>query len=495
MPMIIDEILKKIAGRRVLVVGDIMLDRYIRGTAERISPEAPVPVLKVREETSSPGGAGNVALNLLTLGARVEIAGVVGNDPDGKALVKELKDSGAGTSSIVTDPGRPTTTKTRLVSGTSQIARMDRETSAPLPKNIEKALAASIKKTLSKFRPHAVIISDYDKGAVTESLVREIVKLSGKAGIFVSADPKGLDYSKYLGVDAITPNLSEAESATGIKIENEASLKKAAERLLDITGAYVAVITMGGKGMSYFSSDGEHGSVPSLAREVFDVTGAGDTAVSVFTLAYVSTGDLGASVTAANAAAGITVGKSGAASVTPGEMLSHFRAAGEEDSSRFKTRKELANILSGLRARGKKVVFTNGCFDLFHAGHIRLLNDARKLGDVLVVAINSDASVSRLKGRERPYVAESGRAALLSSLGCVDYVTVFGEDTPLELIKELRPDVLVKGGDYKPEDVVGKDVVEAGGGEVKIIPLVDGLSTSSIARKIKRDSGKSGNKI
>ncbi len=238
--------------------------------------------------------------------------------------------------------------------------------------------------------------------------------------------------------------------------------------------------------MSYFSSDGEHGRVPSLAREVFDVTGAGDTAVSVFTLAYVSTGDLPASVTAANAAAGITVGKSGAASVTPGELRSHFSAAGEEDSSRLKTRKELSKILSGLRARGRKIVFTNGCFDLFHAGHLRLLNDARKWGDVLVVAINSDASVSKLKGKGRPFVSESGRAALLSSLGCVDYVTVFGEDTPLQLIKELRPDVLVKGGDYKPEEVVGKEIVEEAGGEVKIIPLAPGLSSSSIARKIKK---------
>ncbi|MCL4244546.1 MAG: bifunctional hydroxymethylpyrimidine kinase/phosphomethylpyrimidine kinase, partial [Candidatus Dadabacteria bacterium] len=339
--MPINEILKKIAGKRILVAGDLMLDRYVRGTAERISPEAPVPVLKVREETSSPGGAGNVALNLLGLGARVEIAGVVGSDPEGTELVRELRASGAGTASIVREPERPTTTKTRLVSGTSQIARMDRETSSPLPKKVEKALASSIKKTIAKWKPHAVIISDYDKGAVTQSLVKNILKLSEKPGIFVSADPKGLDFSKYLGVDAITPNLSEAESATGIKIRDEASLKKAAERLLDITGAHVAVITMGGKGMSYFSSDGEHGSVPSLAKEVFDVTGAGDTAVSVFTLAYVSTGDLRASVTAANAAAGITVGKSGAASVTPSELHSHFSAAGEEDSSRLKTRKEL----------------------------------------------------------------------------------------------------------------------------------------------------------
>ncbi|HML94699.1 MAG TPA: D-glycero-beta-D-manno-heptose 1-phosphate adenylyltransferase [Thermodesulfobacteriota bacterium] len=490
--MPINEILEKIAGKRILVAGDLMLDRYVRGTAERISPEAPVPVLKVREETSSPGGAGNVALNLLVLGARVEIAGAVGKDPEGAELVRELGANGAGTASIITITDRPTTTKTRLISGTSQIARMDRETSSPLPKKIEKQLAASIKKTISKWKPHAVIISDYDKGTVTEGLVKGILKLADKAGIFVSADPKGLDFSKYLGVDAITPNLSEAESATGIKIGDEASLKKAAGRLLDITGAHVAVITMGGKGMSYFSSDGEHGSVPSLAREVFDVTGAGDTAVSVFTLAYVSTGDLHASVTAANAAAGITVGKSGAAYVTPGELRSHFGAAGEEDSSRLKGRKELAKILSGLRARGRKIVFTNGCFDLFHAGHLRLLNDARRLGDVLVVAINSDDSVARLKGEGRPYVSESGRAALLSSLGCVDYVTVFGEDTPLRLIKELCPDVLVKGGDYKPGEVVGKEIVEEAGGEVKIIPLTPGLSTSSIARKIKTGLDKKG---
>lgn len=483
--MRIEEILKRFGRQKILVVGDIMLDCYVRGAVDRISPEAPVPVLKVMEEASTPGGAGNVALNLRTLGASVELIGALGKDPEGDRIVHFLKENDIGTGGIVRDGAKPTTTKTRLIAGNQQIARIDKEVDTLTHESVEKALMASIDHAVSHFKPKGIIISDYSKGAITDRVVSHAIKLAKESGIFVTVDPKGELYYKYRGADAITPNLREAETASGVRIKDEGTIKGAAEKIIAQTEADFVLVTRGADGISYFSKHGEFGTVPSHSVEVFDVTGAGDTAASVFTLAFLASYLLEESVKIANAAAGIVVSRIGTSSVTQSDLKAHFAREEEREKSKISARAPLAKTLSGLRAKGRKIVFTNGCFDLFHTGHLKLLREARKLGDALVVGINSDKSVTKLKGRGRPYITEADRAILLSALDCVDYLVVFEEDTPLELIKELKPDVLVKGGDYKPEEVVGGEFVRSYGGRVKIIPLVKGVSTSSLAEKIK----------
>jgi D-beta-D-heptose 7-phosphate kinase/D-beta-D-heptose 1-phosphate adenosyltransferase len=483
--MRITEILNRFGRQKILVVGDIMLDRYVRGTVERISPEAPVPVLKVTEEACAPGGAGNVAVNLRALGAKVELIGSLGKDREGGDIVRFLGENGIMSGGIVRDPDRPTTSKTRLIAGNQQIARMDKEIDTRPSGKVEAALLKSLEQAVADFRPKGIMISDYSKGVVTDSLVSRVIELAKKSRIFVTVDPKGENYGRYRGVDAITPNLREAEAASGIKITDEGTLGNAAETIMTETEADIVLITRGADGISYFSRHGDAGTVPSHPVEVFDVTGAGDTAASVFTLSFLASYLLGESVKIANAAAGIVVSRVGTASVTKADLEAYFTREEEREKGKIHARGALAKTLGGLRAKGRKVVFTNGCFDLFHAGHLRLLREARKLGDTLVVAINSDKSVRKLKGPGRPYIGEDDRALLLAALDCVDYICVFGEDTPLDLIKELKPDVLVKGGDYRREDIVGGDFVESLGGRVVIIPLIEGMSTSSLAEKIK----------
>ncbi len=483
--MRITEIMKRFGRQRILVVGDIMLDRYVRGTVERISPEAPVPVLRVTEEACAPGGAGNVAVNLRTLGAGVELVGSLGKDRDGDEIVRFLKECGIGSGGIVRDIDKPTTSKTRLIAGNQQIARMDKEIDTLAHESVEKALLRSIQRAVKDFKPKGIIISDYAKGVVTDSLVSRVIEIAKGAGIFVTVDPKGENYGRYRGVNAVTPNTREAETASGIRMKDEDSLKRAAEKIMEQTGADFVLITRGSDGISYFSKHGEAGTVRSHPVEVFDVTGAGDTAASVFTLSFLASYLLEESVRIANAAAGIVVSRIGTASVTQTDLKTYFAREEEKERSKIHSRAALAKTLAGLRTKGRKVVFTNGCFDLFHTGHLRLLREARKLGDVLVVAINSDKSVRKLKGPGRPYITEADRALLLAALDCVDYLCIFEEDTPLELIKELKPDLLVKGGDYGREDVIGGDFVESSGGRVVIIPLVKGMSTSTLADKIK----------
>lgn len=462
-----------------------MLDRYIFGAVDRISPEAPVPVLKVREENMTPGGAANVALNLKSLGAAVELIGTVGKDAEGDELIEILIRSGIATGAVVRDRSKPTTTKTRLIAGSQQIARIDKEAPGEISGSVENSLLKTIENSIKRFEPKGIIISDYAKGTVTDRIVTQTIKLAKESGIFVTVDPKGNHYSRYAGANVITPNQREAESAAGMEITDDASLRQAGRKLIGETKADFILITQGKEGISYFSRHGEQGTVPSLAAEVFDVTGAGDTVVSVFTLAFLSSYLLEESLRIANAAAGIAVSRIGTASLTLKDLSAHFAKAAEKERSKIYERDALSKTLSDLRAKGKKIVFTNGCFDLFHAGHLKLLTEARKLGDVLVVAINSDSSVKRIKGGGRPYISEGDRASLLTALDCVDYLTVFEEDTPLKLIKKLRPDIIVKGGDYKPRSVVGRKFAESYGGKVKIIPLAEGVSTSSLADKIK----------
>ena len=477
------DIIKKFSGLRVLVLGDLMLDRYVTGDVERVSPEAPVPVLKVKEEFQSPGGAANVALNLKALGAKTALIGVTGKDAQGETLREEIKLSGMSTSAIVRDPDVETTVKTRLMASNQQIARVDYEARAPISSKTERAIIGKIDKAAAGNKPDAIIISDYAKGALTNNVLSHTIKLARKFGILTVVDPKGEDFTKYRGADVITPNRSEAEAASGITITDERSLSMAASAIMKLSGAGGALITRGRDGITYCTKGKRAVTVKSIAKEVYDVTGAGDTVVSAFTLAYAASGALRESVQIANAAAAISVGRLGASQVESGELIEHFVNPGGPES-KIQSSEALAKKLAAHRSRGDKVVFTNGCFDLFHTGHLKLLTEAASLGDVLVVAINSDGSVKGLKGRGRPFVSETERAKLLTALDYVSYLTVFGEKTPLNLIKKLKPDILVKGGDYKAQDVVGGKFVESLGGSVKIIPLVKGVSTTSLAGKI-----------
>lgn len=481
------DIIKKFKGLRVLVVGDLMLDRYVTGEVQRVSPEAPVPVLKVSEELQSPGGAANVALNLKALGSKVDLIGVTGKDPQGDTLREEIKLSGISPSGALRDPWVKTTVKTRLLASNQQVARIDYEADTPISSRTESALTKKIDKALSGDTTDAIIISDYAKGALTNKVLSHTIKLARKKGILTVVDPKGEDFTKYRGTDVITPNKKEAEAACGIKITDTKTLSTAVRSILKQAGAGSVLITRGRKGITYCNKDGKPETIESIAKEVYDVTGAGDTVVSAFTLAYAASGALGESVCIANAAAGITVGRLGASQVGSQELIEHFANPGGT-GSKIQSPEQLKKILASHRSKGEKVAFTNGCFDLFHTGHLKLLTEAASLGDILVVAINSDSSVKKLKGRGRPFVSESDRLKLLSALDCVSYLTVFTEETPINLIKKLRPDVLVKGGDYKAGDVVGGAFVQSTGGRVKIIPLVKGISTTSLAGKIKKGS-------
>ncbi len=480
-------IIKRFGELRVLVIGDIMLDRYAWGRVMKISPEAPVPVLKVLSENLLPGGAANVGSNLRSLGASVEICGVIGRDYEGERLLGLLEQIGINSKNIILDSQRPTTTKTRLIAGAQQIARMDREETKPISDELKSRLMKVVTKSIEECPPHGIIISDYAKGVIREDLSGEIIYLAKNRGIFVAVDPKGRNFAKYSGANVITPNQKEAEEVCGFSIEDETTLRRAIEILMKETNADCVLITRGKHGISFCTKGDEVKTIPSDAREVFDVTGAGDTVVSVFTLSYLSSKSWDDSVRIANLAAGIVVGRVGTATVTQSDLIDHIENSRYLIRGKILSRETLLATVSQLKAKGKRIVFTNGCFDLFHIGHLKLLKEARGLGDRLVVAINSDSSVRRLKGEGRPLISENDRAHIIAALDCVDYVSLFSEDTPIELIKMLKPDVLVKGGDYTPDTVVGRDFVESYGGRVCIIPLVEGISTSVLLGRIKNE--------
>jgi D-beta-D-heptose 7-phosphate kinase/D-beta-D-heptose 1-phosphate adenosyltransferase len=465
-----------------------MLDRYIWGKVKRISPEAPVPVLKVSAENLSPGGAANVALNLKSLGANVELHGVIGNDYEGEKLVELLKQIEINPKGIIHDPKRPTTTKTRLIAESQQITRVDREETFQISNDLKNKLINMITNSIEKRTPHGLIISDYGKGLITEKLFAEIIRLAKSKGIFVAIDPKGRDFTKYRGANVITPNQREAEEICGFSIETDDALEKAFEVLIKETDADYVLITRGKHGISFYVKGGGVKTVPSNAKEVFDVTGAGDTVISTFTLAFLSSNSLEDSVKIANLAAGLVVSRIGTSTVTSGDLLNHFENDKYSLKGKILTKDFLPVIFSGIKSRGEKIVFTNGCFDLFHIGHLKLLKEAKKLGDILVVGINTDDSVRRLKGEGRPLISENDRANLIAGLDFVDYIVLFQEENPSELIEAIRPDVLVKGSDYKPEAVIGKDFVESYGGKIHTIPIVEGISTTYLLNKIRNGS-------
>ncbi len=480
------DLIKHFKKLRIIVVGDVMLDTYVWGSVDRVSPEAPVPVLNVVEETSTLGGAANVAKNLLTLGPKVKLFGTVGKDHNGELILDIMKDQGLSTKGIVRDRDKPTVSKTRLISKNNQIARIDREDITPVSTEIEKSLFTKLQNYIKKRRPDALIISDYAKGTMSPTLTKKIIKLARSNKIFVTVDPKGMDYAKYRNADVITPNTNEAEAVVGYPIDNTRALRRASKELMDLTQCKAVLITMGKKGISLFEKGNRIKVIDSDSVDVFDVTGAGDTVVSVFTISFLASKSMEHAVSAANKAAGLVVSKVGTANLNPEDLLVRLNADNTSLEVKNYTRQSLTTAISGLKADGKTIVFTNGCFDLLHTGHIKLLNEAKQLGDVLVVAINSDSSVRKLKGSNRPYLKIEDRKRILSSLESVDYVVEFSEDTPLNLIRSLRPDIIVKGGDYTVDKVVGKDIVESYGGRVHIVELKEGVSTTKIAKRISK---------
>jgi D-beta-D-heptose 7-phosphate kinase/D-beta-D-heptose 1-phosphate adenosyltransferase len=471
---------------KVLVVGDLILDRTYRGPVERISPEAPIPVVHVTSSSNGLGGAGNVAHNLSRLGCKAVLAGTVGRDPEGFMLKEMLEEKGINTPCLL-ETAKVTTTKTRVVSARQQMLRLDFEQTEAIGATEEKRLLAKVKEEIEK-GVGSVILSDYGKGVCTPGVCRQVIDLCHGARIPVIVDPKGIDWEKYRRAWMVTPNLNELGRALGEDVPNEdGAVESAGLRLKQRWDLSNLLVTRSDRGMTLFSEEGVLHE-PALAREVFDVSGAGDTVVAV-TAAFVSAGAATPeSIRAANTAAGFVVGKAGTYAIGAGELLGELDGDGGS-SSKVKTLEEASWAVRRWKHEGRNVVFTNGCFDILHVGHVHCLEKAKSFGDRLVVGLNSDESVRRLKGKNRPLMNQNDRAAILSALECVDMVVIFDEDTPLRLIRALTPAVLVKGGDYRPEDVVGRDVVEESGGRVEIVPILVGKSTTDILRLLS-DSGR-----
>ncbi|SNB45034.1 bifunctional D-glycero-beta-D-manno-heptose-7-phosphate kinase/D-glycero-beta-D-manno-heptose 1-phosphate adenylyltransferase HldE [Geobacter sp. DSM 9736] len=477
-----ESLFAKARNVRALVIGDLMLDEYLWGKAERISPEAPVQVVDIIREDLRLGGAGNVVNNLAALGCSVSICSVIGADENGTTLQHVFTGKGVDVAGVFEDPLRTTSKKTRVVAANQQIVRMDRETKEPLRPELEAQVIEYVERHADEFQ--VLLLSDYLKGVLTERVVQAAVEAGRKRGIPVVIDPKGSDYSKYRGATILTPNRKEAEQAAGMPIANEDDLGRAAERILRECELDALLITRSEQGMSLFGSGGWLTHIPTFAREVYDVTGAGDTVLAVMGVALACGIGYEDAARVANVAAGIAVGKVGTSTVTPSEVIGLIGHGHADSDAKIKNLDVLVEVIEKEKGRGKQVVFTNGCFDLLHVGHVKYLQKARSFGDLLVLGLNSDASVRRLKGDKRPLIPQEERAHLLAALNCVDYVVFFDDDTPLALIETLKPMVLVKGGDYTPDTVVGRDVVESCGGRVELVEFVDGKSTTNIIEKI-----------
>ncbi len=469
------------AALRILIIGDVMLDRSIWGDVDRISPEAPVPVLRSVRTTSAPGGAANVAMNLVGLGVSVAQAGFWGDDAEMRELRSLLAPAKVDLSGMVASC-HPTISKTRVTARNQQLLRLDVESAEPRPAAEHQAL---LERGLELVRTaDAVILSDYDKGALSAPLCQAVIALARQRRIPVLADPKGRDFGKYAGATTICPNLQELGLVTGIPTRNLAPLLAAAQQLVGQLGIDYMTVTMSEKGIRILYPDSVFHS-PTRAREVFDVTGAGDTVIATLAASLAGGLDPETAVTLANIAAGIVVAKTGTAPISRHELVAEFTASAQMKApDKILDLPHLLVRLAEWRASGDRIVFTNGCFDILHVGHIALLEQCREFGDKVVIGLNSDASVRQLKGPTRPLVSESERARVLAALGATDAVIIFDQPTPLELIQAVRPDVLVKGGDYTASTIVGADDVVTWGGRVEIVPTVTGASTTSTIRKM-----------
>lgn len=468
-------------GRQVLVIGDVMLDKYILGTVDRISPEAPVPVVHGCRSTHCPGGAANVAMNVVGLGARAIIMGFVGNDEDANTLDRDLRAAGI-TVSLISVPDFPTTSKLRILSNHQQMLRVDFEKPGGHPASAYEKLISQVREVIPSCS--AVVLSDYAKGVLSDAVCAAIINDARMLGIPVLVDPKSPSFEKYRNATTICPNLQEFERAAGVSSKNvEKELLEAGDRLVKHFGLDFLTVTLGEKGIAVVRN-GALRRASAVAKQVFDVSGAGDTVIATLSLCLACGGEIESAIELANVAAGIVISKVGTVPIDRNELIG---ALSQDIASRadgkIVMRDRLRAQIMAWRAASQRIVFTNGCFDVIHVGHIDLLECARRQGDRLVVAINSDDSVTKLKGPERPVVGERQRARVLAALSAVDAVVVFDEDTPLELLREIRPDVLVKGDDYTEAEIVGSQDVRSWGGRVCLVPRFERVSSSELIAK------------
>lgn len=473
---------------RILVVGDLILDRYIWGDAERISQEAPVPLLRADHREHRLGGAASVATMLAALGAEVCLVGGVGRDHEASLVRSLLAERGIDDRYVLALDDRPTTLKERYIGRAQdrhpqQMIRIDYETRDPIPGSVESMLGETLAGAVAGF--DIVLISDYDKGVCTPNLLHGLIDACHEAGVRVIADPiRSSDYSKYRRVHCMTPNRLEAQLATGMTITRPEDAIDVGRHLVETLELESILVTLDRDGMALVRRDGRSELVPTRPRQVYDITGAGDMVLSVVGLCLADGADYAEAAALGNVAGGLEVEKIGVALLSReeilGDLIDHHRAEGGKRLDR----ESVAAEARRRRQSGQTVVFTNGCFDILHVGHVRLLRQAAALGDFLILGINSDDSVRRLKGPDRPINGQDDRAELLEALECVGAVTIFDEDTPLALIEAVQPDVLVKGGDYRPDQVVGREEVEAAGGRLVLIPLVDGHSTTNLVRRV-----------
>ncbi|MBI4775273.1 MAG: D-glycero-beta-D-manno-heptose-7-phosphate kinase [Deltaproteobacteria bacterium] len=482
----VEDMLSRFSLSRLLVIGDLMLDRYIWGAVNRISPEAPVQVLEVTHETDALGGAGNVAKNLVSFAQTVFVIGVLGADAAGARIRQCFEDLGVDTRDLVEDETRVTTQKTRIIAGNHQMMRVDRELRLPLSPGLASDVIERARGIIDSM--DAVLLSDYGKGMFSKDVLRELIQLAASKRKPIVVDPKGVDYKRYAGATIITPNRKEASLASGVDIDDdEDSLKEAVNRLRRELDSTHILVTLGAKGMALFTSDGKQVHIPATAREVYDVSGAGDTVISFLGLGISSGFSLERSAALANAAAGIVVGKVGTATLTPQELREALLGSRDPLTRKIREVGGLIQEVQELKRRGKTVVFTNGCFDLLHAGHIRLLEASKRLGDVLIVAVDDDESIQKLKGDGRPILKQDERLRILAALDSVDFLCLFSSPDLKELLDQLKPDVLTKGANYSHSQIRGREVVERHGGRVVAIPLEPVASISGLIQRIRQN--------
>ncbi len=470
------------ASPRILVIGDLMIDHYLWGGCERISPEAPVQVVDIARETTVLGGAGNVINNLVSLGAQVRVAGVIGDDENGAELCSMLRAIGVEDRGLILQSGRKTSKKSRIIASNQQILRYDRESKEAISLQSEEALLEHVKGTLGEC--DVVVLSDYGKGVITDAAAQGMIAAARAAGKKVLVDPKGRDYSKYRGAYLLTPNRKEASEATGISIRDDDSLHRALLALKETCDLECSMITLSEDGIAIYDENMRR--YPTVAKEVYDVTGAGDTVIASLSYALAAGLSIDEAAPFANHAAAVVVGKIGSATVTLDEIDAYESSLRQSTSdAHIKSHEEIFAIAQRLKHEGKKVVFTNGCFDILHVGHVKYLQEAKSYGDVLIVGLNSDSSVRTLKGPTRPVNPEADRAYILAALESVDYVVLFSDETPYELIKSIGPDILVKGGDYEGKKVVGAEFAR----ELRLVTFVDGKSTTATIERISGTGG------
>lgn len=455
-----------------------MIDHYLWGKCERISPEAPVQVVAVDKETAVLGGAGNVINNLATLNANVDVMSVIGDDANAIELNRMLENINVNICNLVVQNGRNTSKKSRIIASQQQVVRYDKESTEDISLEAQTQIEKMFKASIEDY--DVVLLSDYGKGVLTTTLTRTVIDVANEAGKKVLVDPKGEDYTKYSGAYLLTPNKKEAIEASKIEINDEASLLQAITKLKNECQLAIGLITLSEDGIAIY--DEVLCKHPTVAREVYDVTGAGDTVIASLGFALACGYDIDRAVKFSNLAAGVVVGKIGSATATLNEIIEYESSLNKSTSdSHIKTLEEIELLSQELKRRGKKVVFTNGCFDILHVGHVKYLEEAKSYGDVLILGLNSDESVSRLKGPTRPVNTEDDRAYILASLEAVDYVVKFYDDTPYELIKAVQPHILVKGGDYEGKEVVGQEIAD----ELRLVNFVEGKSTTKTIERIK----------